>query len=164
MFVSHRTEVLCAFDEVAAALESSPWHWIPGLVEEPAGRYLCTIAVSPRLSRRAELGVGLPQAGDGWLAVPVSWRAAEADVLFPVFAGEVQARRLPDGRTELALVGSYRPPLGPVGELADQAVMHWVASRALAGFLQRVGELLAGAAGTNGPLSAGTLSQPSAGA
>ncbi|HEX6349125.1 MAG TPA: hypothetical protein VF160_07010 [Candidatus Dormibacteraeota bacterium] len=61
-------------------------------------------------------------------------------------------------------MGSYRPPLGPVGELADQAVMHWVASRALAGFLQRVGELLAGAAGTNGPLSAGTLSQPSAGA
>jgi hypothetical protein len=73
----------------------------------------------------------------------ISLRAAEMDVLFPIFSGELQATRLSDDMTELALVGSYEPPLGPVGELVDRVVLHRVARQALAGFLARVGERVA---------------------
>jgi len=156
MFAWHRTEVVLAFDMVVRVMRSSPHAWIPDLVEEPGGRLLCTIAVGPHLMRRAELGLGRVEFGDGWMTIPVSWRAAEADVLFPVFAGEVQAARLADGKTELSLVGSYQPPLGPVGELVDHAVLRRVAARALSGFLARAGELVTAAAGTNGPVPAGT--------
>jgi hypothetical protein len=65
------------------------------------------------------------------------------DVLFPVFTGELQATRLSDAMTELALVGSYEPPLGPVGELVDRVVLHRLARQALGGFLARVGERVA---------------------
>jgi hypothetical protein len=147
MFTWQRTELPLPFDVVGRALRKGPQAWIPDFVEEPGGRVLCTIAISPRLARTAEMGLGAVNFGEGWLTVPVSWRAAETDVLFPVFTGELQAARISDTTTELALVGSYQPPLGPVGELVDHVVMHRVASRALAGFLCRAGELV-GAAGS----------------
>lgn len=157
MFAWHRLELGLPFEQVASTINRSPAAWIPDFVQEPGGRVLCTIALSARLVRRAELGLGRVESGDGWLTVPVSFRAAEADVLFPSFAGEVQAARLPGDRTELALVGTYQPPLGPVGELVDHAVLHRVAGKALAGFVARAGEMLtASAAGTEGPVSTGT--------
>ncbi len=89
MFVSHRIEVLLSFDEVAATIDGGPRCWVPDLLEAPSGRYLCTIVPGPRLTRSAELGFGHPDTGDGWLSMPIYWRAAEADVLFPEYAGEV---------------------------------------------------------------------------
>jgi len=154
MLARHRAEVPVPFEQVALSMRSGPQGWIPDLVEAPDGRVLCSIAVSPWLVRQAKVGVGPPRSGDGWLSVPVSWCAAEADVLFPVFVGEVRAKRLPEARTELCLVGSYQPPLGPVGELVDHAVLHWVAGKALAGFLARAAEMVA--EGTKGPVRTGT--------
>ena len=146
MFTWQRTELPVPFEVVAAALRSGPRAWIPDFAEQPDGQLLCTMAITPWLARTAEMGLGAVSFGEGWLTVPVTWRAAETDVLFPVFTGELQATRISDASTELALVGSYQPPLGPVGELVDHVVMHRVASRALAGFLGRAGELVGAAA------------------
>jgi hypothetical protein len=146
VFAWHRVELPLPFELVAEAIQKGPSSWIPALVEEPPGRLTSTIAVG-RLQRKTVLGVGRVVAGDGWLVEPISWRAAEADVLFPVFAGELQAARLPQARTEIALVGTYEPPFGPVGELVDRVVLHRMAREALAGFLARVGELVTAAAG-----------------
>ena len=146
MFTWQRTELPLPFEVVARALRRGPRTWIPDYVEGPGGEVLCTIAIGPRLARTAEMGLGAVHSGEGWLTVSVSWRAAETDVLFPIFTGELQAARISDTSTELALVGSYQPPLGPVGELVDHVVMHRVASRALAGFLGRAGELVGAAA------------------
>jgi len=146
MFAWQRTELPVPFDVVATALRSGPHAWLPDFVQRPGGQMSCRIAVSSRLARTVQVGLGAATFGDGWLTVPVSWRAEEADVLFPVFTGELQATRVSDTTTELALVGSYQPPMGPVGELVDHVVMHRVASRALTGFLSRAGELVGAAA------------------
>jgi hypothetical protein len=147
VFAWSRVELPLPFERVVEAIRAGPRNWIPALDEDPAGRLTAIVAVSGWLQRKVVLGLGRVDAGDGWLVQPISWRAAEADVLFPVFAGELQGARLPDARTELALVGSYEPPLGPVGDLVDRVVMHRVARQALAGFLARAGERIAPATG-----------------
>ena len=140
MFAWQRVEVDLPFERVHDILRTGPAGWIPSLIEDPSGRLLCTISVNfgGHLRRQAQLGIGAVESGEGWAIVPVSWRAADADVLFPVFAGELQAAVLPEGRCELDLVGSYQPPLGPVGELVDRLVLHRVAGQALSRFLERV--------------------------
>ncbi len=157
MFAWHRLQLGYPFTQVQQSFAAGPAAWIPDLIEEPSGRFLCTISANfgGHLQRRAELGIGQVESGEGWLSVPISWRAAEADVLFPVFAGEVHATRLPGGHTELALVGSYQPPLGAVGELVDRAVMHRVADQALAALLARVCERVAPLAGDPAPIDVG---------
>lgn len=144
MFASHQVELDESFARVRDGLRRGPAQWIPSLVEDRSGRLTCTIGVSfgGHLQRQALLEIGHMESGEGWAVVPVSWRAADADVLFPTFAGELQATGLPQGRCELALVGSYRPPMGAVGELVDRLVLHRVASLALATFLAHVAERL----------------------
>jgi len=140
MFAWSRLELPLPFACLVEAIRDGPGSWVPELREEPAGRLLSTVMVGSGLQRNVVVSLGRLEAGDGWLIQPISLRAAEMDVLFPVFAGELQAARLPDAWTELALVGSYEPPLGPVGELVDRVVMHRLARHALAGFLARTGE------------------------
>jgi len=142
VFAWHRLEVDAPIERVLEVIRAGPAACIPDLIEDASGRLLCSISVNfgGRLERQAQVGIGELASGDGWLTLPVSWRAAEADVLFPVFTGELQAADLSEGRTELALVGHYDPPLGPVGELVDRLVLHRVARQALAGFLRRVSE------------------------
>jgi hypothetical protein len=139
MFAWHRVEVDVPFARVCDVLRGDPAGWIPSLSEDPSGRLICTISVNfgGHLQRRAQLGIGAVESGEGWATVPVSWRAADADVLFPTFAGELQAALLPEERCELAMLGSYQPPLGAVGELVDRLVLHRVAGQALSRFLER---------------------------
>jgi hypothetical protein len=54
--------------------------------------------------------------------------------------------------TVLTLVGAYRPPLGPVGEALDCAILHRVAAATIRAFLGRVA---AGITGYPGPAEAG---------
>jgi len=140
MFAWSRVDLPVPFEVVFEAMRGGPAGWVPELHEEPSGRHTSVVSVGGGLRRTVLVGLGPLESGDGWLMQSISLRAADMDVLFPVFAGELQATSLPDARTELALVGSYEPPLGPVGELVDRVVMHRLARQALAGFLARAGE------------------------
>ena len=64
-----------------------------------------------------DLGAVQPN-DDGW-QVEVSWRASTLAPLFPVFSGTIVARG-----DELTLSGWYAPPGGPVGRVADRALLH----------------------------------------
>jgi hypothetical protein len=67
--------------------------------------------------------------------------------LFPVLDADL--RLAPDGEqgTVLTLTGVYRPPLGPLGEALDRAILHRVAAVTIQGFVARVAAHLTGQPG-----------------
>lgn len=74
-------------------------------------------------------------------AVEISWRAATAAPLFPVFSGELHVG--PDG---LTVSGLYAPPGGPVGYLADRALLHVAATGTARWLLHELDRAALGAA------------------
>lgn len=71
------------------------------------------------------------------------WEAAGTAVgLFPVLDADITLS--PDGeqRARLALVGSYRPPLGRLGAGLDKAILHMLATATIRALLADVAEAL----------------------
>jgi hypothetical protein len=58
--------------------------------------------------------------------------------IFPSMTGTLVLFALSPDETQLELSGSYRPPLGPFGELVDATVAHRVAEASVAGLLRDV--------------------------
>jgi len=77
--------------------------------------------------------------------VQLRWRASEHAGLFPALEAqfEVAALSLQPPLTQVTLVGSYRPPGGPVGAAADAMFGHRVAEAAMHRFLHRTIDRLA---------------------
>lgn len=95
--------------------------------------------------KSALIDLGPAQIRDGSVIVDIGWRSASLAPLFPVFAGRLQV-----SATRLALDGWYAPPLGKLGLVIDDALLHLVARRTAQAFLTRLAaRCLAGqAAGT----------------
>jgi len=71
------------------------------------------------------------------------WEAAGiGDALFPVLDADLTLVRAGEG-TVLAVAGVYRPPLGPLGEVLDRAILHRVAAATIRSFLAQVAAQLA---------------------
>lgn len=62
------------------------------------------------------------QVGDGYV-VAIEWQASSAAPLFPVFSGELRVEA-----DRLSVNGLYAPPGGPVGRIADRALLHVAAT------------------------------------
>ncbi|MEX2183493.1 MAG: hypothetical protein WEC14_03550 [Chloroflexota bacterium] len=87
----------------------------------------------PAVRKAALIDIGpVREMGDG-LDIPIAWRSASLTPLFPVFAGQLEITR-----SGLVLAGRYAPPLGRVGLLIDQSLMHFVATRTGQAFLASV--------------------------
>lgn len=87
----------------------------------------------PAVRKAALIDIGpVLEMGDG-LDILVAWRSASLTPLFPVFAGQLEITRL-----GLVLAGWYAPPLGRVGLLLDEGLMHFVATRTGQAFLASV--------------------------
>jgi hypothetical protein len=72
------------------------------------------------------------------------WEATGAGgKLFPVLDADLTLTDFGARGTLVALAGVYRPPLGPVGQALDRAVLHRVAVATIKGFLAEVAAQLA---------------------
>jgi hypothetical protein len=122
-------------DRVVTLLAADDCPWPGGEVVAPAVAGLRRYAVDLRLrmggeeaglttfSKAAFLDLGRPErVGDGWEA-EISWRAASAAPLFPVFSG-----RLLIEADELRIEGLYAPPGGTIGRVADRMLLHVAAN------------------------------------
>jgi hypothetical protein len=58
--------------------------------------------------------------------------------LFPSLDANLELDPAEDGTTTLTLIGSYRPPLGTLGQRLDQFVLHRAAQATVRGFLTRL--------------------------
>ena len=71
--------------------------------------------------------VGEPEHKGDWTNVPITWKATFPEKLFPILSGRLELTPVEKKLTRLTLSGMYEPPLGRLGGLIDDAVMHSVA-------------------------------------
>ncbi len=164
MFVRYFLELPLSQSVVEQALLDEPGGWIPGLVEdvEQRGEALLGevgLTTGGRLQRRVVIELRDPIRVPSRTVLPMTWRAASKQSLFPVFEADVEVAELGPHRTQLAISARYRPPLGAVGAAIDRALLHRVAEAMVKEFLDRAGdELISLAAAPSQPPAAGVRS------
>ena len=136
-------------ERVAAILEGDT-PWAAGRVEHPLSSDLRRFAVDMHMrfggratavTKSAYLDVGgVRRTTSGW-GVEISWLAASAAPLFPVFSGWLTI-----GRHELRLDGFYAPPGGVAGRVADRVLLHVAANATARWVLNDIDQAALGAA------------------
>lgn len=124
----------------------------------PAERAIAVLEAAPReligsrlqavhVAREVHVGFGHLLADDGAVVLPVWWEDAEQPELFPTFDGGIELRDDHDhAGVEVRLAGSYRPPLGTLGEFVDRIVGHRIVATTLDAFVEDVVTRLTAAA------------------
>ena len=74
----------------------------------------------------------------------LNWEAARHKRLFPLMDGVLAVYGLTSTETQLDFSGHYDPPLGPLGDALDAAVLHRVAEASVHRFVQDVAHYLRG--------------------
>jgi hypothetical protein len=72
----------------------------------------------------------------------LEWRAETSPALFPKMHATLTAYPLSQGETQLDLRGTYEPPLGVLGSVADRAVGHRIAEASVHAFLDALARRL----------------------
>ena len=93
---------------------------------------------SPLLAKTVEIACGTPLRGDHESEIPITWRALGTPGLFPSLDAGIVVAQVGPSLTQIALRGSYQPPLGSVGEALDRTIFHRVAEASVKSFLDRL--------------------------
>lgn len=80
---------------------------------------LATPLAGRTLGKEVRVHPGPVVRRDAWTKLPLRWEATPGAAAFPRFDGAIELSPLDSHRVELALVGAYHPPLGPLGDLSD---------------------------------------------
>ena len=97
-------------------------------------------SASGPLRKATLIEVGPARRNGDRILVEIAWQSASLAPLFPVFAG-----RLVVTPNEIVLDGRYAPPLGALGLLLDQALLHFVARRTAGALVERLAKEFAAA-------------------
>ena len=133
---------------VGAVLRAGPPGWSPVSQGHPR-RFLLDLRlrlgtdhaglVTFRKAAYVDLGPVIEH--EGVVSAEISWQAAGAAPLFPVFAGELEV-----DASEVSIQGLYAPPGGVVGRLADRTLLHIAATGTARWLLAELDRLALGAA------------------
>jgi hypothetical protein len=97
----------------------------------------------PGVSRLVNVRFLEPWERDGDMITALRWEAVGVTGdLFPVLDADISLSLAGPDRTRLALVGIYRPPLGPLGAAIDRVVMHRVADATVRAIVQTIADSL----------------------
>jgi hypothetical protein len=92
-----------------------------------------------KFSRHANVTLGeREERFDGATLIPLEWRDAESSPNFPRFEGYFEILPLDPDVSQVAIVGDYVPPLGPLGAAFDAAVGRHVAEATVEELLERL--------------------------
>jgi len=98
------------------------------------------------LSRLVRVRTLEPIRHDETTSIALRWEATGVTgELFPVLDAQLTLSSGGQDRSRLELVGSYRPPLGRLGEVIDRAIMAQVAEATIRSLLERAAAALAAA-------------------
>jgi len=148
MFMRYYLELARPFEEVEAALLISPEDWVPGLASDAEARgerLLTEVGVGPeghRLEKQVQIELGQSFRIASKTILPMTWKAAPGEGLFPSLDADLEVARLGGNRTQFSISARYRPPLGGLGRAIDRALLHRVAEATIKDFLDRAGEAL----------------------
>jgi hypothetical protein len=99
---------------------------------------------TPWLSKLVRVRFLDPVYRQDTMTVGLRWEATgAAGGLFPVLDADISLTRVGEHTTQLALAGSYRPPLGWFGATLDKTVLRQVAAATVRALLHQVANALA---------------------
>lgn len=96
-----------------------------------------------KIAKTVRLDAGDVVRGPGETVIRLTWEATGPGALFPRMDADLVLAGLGPDLTHLAVRGSYRPPLGPLGAMVDRAILHRVAETCVKDFLDRLAAALA---------------------
>jgi len=130
-------------DRVTAALTDLSWLGRPthGPPDRPDLRRIATDLELPirdgsatgPIRKATYIDIGQARIVGDHVFVEIAWQSAMFAPLFPVFAGMLRM-----SGDDIVLDGRYAPPLGTLGLLLDQAILHFVARRTAGALLARL--------------------------
>jgi hypothetical protein len=142
MYVHHSVHINQPVEECSAAMAREPRTWFPHLQAGNAsdvGLRVAGVSVHKRVT--VELGQ-LETKGD-WTNMPISWKATFPEHLFPALVGSLELAPVNAKVTRLTLSGMYEAPLGRLGALIDDAIMHSVAEATVREITESIAKQLA---------------------
>lgn len=144
-------ERLTRLGESGALSETSEDAYGPGLTRVGVAGFSKLVRVQVRELTCTDRSAGLA----------LRWEATgPGGGLFPVLDADLRLAPDGDGNTMLTLAGSYRPPLGPLGEALDRTILSRVAAATIRSFVARVAAQITGHPVPNGAGSALPPSPP----
>jgi hypothetical protein len=126
MFVQHSVHIDRAVEECSNALARGPRSWFPRLQADSAAEVGLRVA-GVSIHKRVIVELGEPEKKGEWTNLPISWKATFPEQLFPVLVGRLELVPVEKTVTRLTVSGMYQPPLGRLGALIDETIMHSVA-------------------------------------
>ncbi len=141
MYVQHSVHVDRPIDECVQLLERGPRTWFPRLRGDGKSDVGLRVA-GVTIRKRVTVQLGEPEDRGQWTNVPVSWKATFPERLFPVLTGRLEVVPVDRQETRLTVSGMYEPPLGRLGALIDDAVMHSVAEATVRELTESIAEQL----------------------
>ncbi len=93
-------------------------------------------------AKEVEVDIGTPEIHRTGIAYPIKWTATGADVLFPRLNADLILAHVGQNMTRLSLQGTYDPPLGVVGRIADRVILGRFAEATVRNWVDRLAEAL----------------------
>ena len=98
---------------------------------------------TPGVSKLVAVGVLDPVYREDAMTVALRWEATgAAGGLFPVLDANISLSPAGEQSTQLALSGSYRPPLGRIGAALDTVILNRVAAATIHALLHSIADAL----------------------
>lgn len=151
MFVEYATTIDASLSTVEKRLDSARAdlaQWAD-LAYRDKEQLRTKVGPTASVAREVALDIGMAEIHSMGLVYPVHWTATGATLLFPEMKADLILSKWGSDHTYLTFRGTYDPPLGPVGRLADRAGLHRVAEATVADWVERLAaELSVGSAKT----------------
>lgn len=90
------------------------------------------------IAKEVVLNLGHPKITYSGLAIPITWRATGAGLLFPRLTGELEISRRSVDKSRMRIQASYDPPFGWIGDVLDRLLLERIAQLTVADWLERV--------------------------
>lgn len=148
MFVEYSTRVDAGLSQVEKSLDRirADLEEFADIAYREGEQLRARVGPSAAIAREVKLDIGLAEIHRSGLVYPVKWTASGAGLLFPELSADLILSQAGSAVTNLTLRGTYQPPLGPVGRLADRVVLGRVADATIADWMERLAEALSAAA------------------
>jgi hypothetical protein len=140
VFVEYTTTVAASLSAVEKSLDrvrANLEEWADIAYREGEA-LMARVGPTPAVVRRVRLEIRVAEIHTGGLVYPVHWTVDGAAGLFPQLEADLWLTKLGSRETRMTLKGTYQPPLGPLGRLADRALLGRVAEATVADWMERL--------------------------